>query len=187
MPYLIAPLRNISAIYGAEPCVGLHTTLRQRILSNGLDGKYHIVPSSVEKTELMAALERHHGVVQTEAEKGIFDTILCVRVLCSVPDPAHTIADLYTLLRPGGQMLVVEHVVNPFPRKGSSLFSRVMQFVYGCMGWSFFLGNCHLNRDTMTHLLKAADRDGGWESLELEQRWPWSTLPYISGVLVKKP
>jgi SAM-dependent methyltransferase len=176
----------IRSVYGAEPCLGLHAQLRRRILNSGLDGIYHIVPSGVRKTELLSALEKI-GVNDT-SKGGIFDTIICVRVLCSVPDPARTIADLYDLLRPGGQFLIVEHVVNPWritSRKGSFL-ARVLQIVYSWLGWSFFIGDCHLDRDTTAYLKAAAEKDGGWERIELEHRFELSCLPYISGVLVKR-
>jgi SAM-dependent methyltransferase len=187
MPYLVPALDRVSAIYGAEPCVGLHATLRRRILNNGLDGKYHVVTASAAKAELLPALDRQCGVSEDEkSSSGIFDTIICVRVLCSVPEPERAIADLYTLLRPGGQMLVLEHVVNPGPWKGGGVLPRMLQIVYHFLGWTFFMGDCHLNRDTRACLLKAADRDGGWESAELEDGWRWSCLPYISGVLTKK-
>ncbi|KAL1967716.1 hypothetical protein VTN77DRAFT_2973 [Rasamsonia byssochlamydoides] len=191
MPFLRSPA--IRTIYGAEPCVGLHAQLRRRALSAGLDRKYHILPSGAEKKELLSALEKLGVTTEqnpqgTGAAAGIFDTIVCVRVLCSVPDPARTIADLYDLLRPGGKMLVVEHVVNPWwsaPRKGSFV-GRLMQAVYSWLGWSFFVGDCHLDRDTTAFLKQAADKDGGWETVELEQRWEWSVLPYVSGMLVKR-
>ncbi|CRG87181.1 Anucleate primary sterigmata protein A [Talaromyces islandicus] len=189
MPFFVPPAANISEIYGPEPCTGLHAQLQKRAVSNGLDGKYHIVPSSVEKRELIAALQKQ-GVQIDDAvvdQEGIFDTIVCVRVLCSVPDPSKEIADLYSLLRPGGQMLVVEHVGNRFPRKkGGSLLARFMQSVYMWMGYSFFVGNCRLDRDTEGYLRKAADRDGGWAKVDLKQNFTWSTMPYISGTLVKR-
>lgn len=190
MPFLRkrADSDAIRAIYGAEPCVGLHAQLRRRVLAAGLEGKYHIVPSGAEKEALLPALDRL-GVSVAGEGGGIFDTIICVRVLCSVPDPARTIADLYSLLRPGGKMLVVEHVVNPWPRqnrKKGSFLARLMQALYSMLGWSFFMGDCHLDRDTTGYLLQAAEKDGGWESVELEHRWEWSAMPYISGVLVKR-
>ncbi|EED12916.1 conserved hypothetical protein [Talaromyces stipitatus ATCC 10500] len=189
MPYFadLATKEKASTIYGAEPCVGLHTELRQRILANGLDSKYHILSAAADKTQLVDALRRE-GVQFND--EGIFDTIVCIRVLCSVPNPAQTISDLYSLLQPGGQMLIVEHVINPFSlfgnRKGGNFLARVMQTVYTMLGWRFFIGDCDLLRDTETYLRNAAERDGGWKSFDLETRFTWSTLPYISGVLVKR-
>ncbi|OKL57424.1 hypothetical protein UA08_07046 [Talaromyces atroroseus] len=198
MPYFIQPAKeNVSAIYGAEPCVGLHAELRERAALCGLEAKYHILSCSADKKELIDALRRDGVQVNNaatnankEKEKGIFDTMICIRVLCSVPNPAETISDLYSLLRPGGQMIIVEHVVNPFTlfgsKKGGSLMARCLQTVYSLLGWSFLIGDCCLDRDTETYLRNAAERDGGWESFDLEHRFAWTTLPYISGVLVKR-
>lgn len=188
MPFFIEPAaKSVSAIYGAEPCVGLHGELRKRIIAHGLESKYHVLSASAEKQQLVDALQREG--VQVNDEEGIFDTIVCIRVLCSVPDPEQTIADLYSLLRPGGQMLIVEHVANPyslFGGKGGDFFAKVMQTVYMALGWRYYMGDCHLNRDTETYLRKAAEKDGGWKSFELESRFAKTTLPYISGVLTKK-
>ncbi|KAL2220081.1 S-adenosyl-L-methionine-dependent methyltransferase [Thermoascus aurantiacus ATCC 26904] len=186
MPLLRSPA--IRAIYGAEPCVDLHDELRARAAAAGLQDKYHVLPCSVEKKALVPELEKH-GIAVPEpgsGEEGVFDTIICVRVLCSVPDPDRTIADLYDLLRPGGRMLVTEHVVNPWRTRKGSFVARAVQAVYEMLGWSFFVGDCHMDRDTAASLRRAADKDGGWESVELESSFGWSPMPYISGTLVKK-
>lgn len=188
MPFFIEPAaKNISAIYGPEPCVGLHGELRKRIIAHGLQSKYHILSAGAEKQQLVEALQREG--VQVHDGEGIFDTIVCIRVLCSVPDPEQTIAGLYSLLRPAGQMIIVEHVVNPYSLcggKGGDFFAKVMQSVYMALGWGYWVGDCHLNRDTETYLRKAAEKDGGWKSFELERRFAKTTLPYISGILTKK-
>ncbi|KAG2416173.1 hypothetical protein HFD88_007366 [Aspergillus terreus] len=182
MPYLRSPA--IRAIYGAEPCAGLHAELRARADAEGLGAKYHVVPASVVAAELVPALEKE-GLSAADGA-GVFDTIICVRVLCSVPDMQRTIRELYGLLRPGGKLLVAEHVVNPWRTPKGSVVARVLQAVYGFLGWSWYLGNCCLNRDTEAALRRAAEADGGWESVELDRWFGRSPLPYVSGVLVKR-
>ncbi|KAL4890333.1 S-adenosyl-L-methionine-dependent methyltransferase [Aspergillus ambiguus] len=183
MPLLRSPA--IKAIYGAEPCAGLHAELRARAEAEGLADKYHIVPTSVVAAELVPALEAR-GLSVAGSGSGVFDTIVCVRVLCSVPDMRRTVAELYGLLRPGGRLLVVEHVVNPWRTPKGSLVARVMQAVYGWLGWSWFVGDCCLNRDTEAALRAAAAADGGWEEVEVDRWFGRSPLPYVSGVLVKR-
>ncbi|KAJ5404211.1 phospholipid methyltransferase [Penicillium cosmopolitanum] len=183
MPLLQSPA--IKAIYGAEPCVGLHAELRARVEAEALVDKYRIVPSSVAAADLIPALEKQSLSV-SDSGAGVFDTIICVRVLCSVPDMQRTVCELYGLLRPGGQLLVVEHVVNPWRTAKGSVVARVMQAVYGFLGWSWYVGDCCLNRDTETALREAAEADGGWESVELDRWFGRSVLPYVSGVLVKR-
>lgn len=94
--------------------------------------------------------------------------------------------ELYGMLRPGGRLLVTEHVVNPWRRAKGSFVGRVVQGIYQVLGWSWFIGDCCLDRDTEAVLRAAADGDGGWERVELERNFEWSAMPYISGVLVKK-
>lgn len=190
MPLLRSPA--IQAIYGAEPCVGLHSELRSRAVGEGLGAKYYILPCSVVAEELLPEL-RKEGVVGPETTsvdqlggKGVFDTIICVRVLCSVPDLEKTVSALYSLLKPGGKVLVTEHVVNPWQTAKGSVVARFMQALYSMLGWSWFVGDCSLTRDTGEVLRRVADVDGGWESFELERSFGGSPIPYISGALVKK-
>jgi SAM-dependent methyltransferase len=188
MPLLTSP--SITALYGAEPCLSLHSTLRATANAAGIASKYHILPSGVAASELLPALrDTNTGVVDrydADPRAGIFDTILCVRVLCSVPEMERTVGELYGMLKPGGRLLVTEHVVNPWQRAKGSLLGRIMQGFYQVIGWSWFVGDCCLDRDTERVLRGAADVDGGWESVELESAFEWSALPYISGTLVKK-
>ncbi|KAL1956782.1 hypothetical protein VTO42DRAFT_6836 [Malbranchea cinnamomea] len=176
---------NLTAMYGAEPCVGLHADLRAKISSCGLLSKYHILPCSAEPHALIPALQKV-GFSAAEIQRGIFDTVVCVRVLCSVPNPRQTIRGLYDLLKPGGRMIVCEHVVNPWTTAKGSVVARLMQAVYTALGWSFFMGDCHMNRDTERILKEVGEQDGGWASVELERSFGHGPLPYISGVLVKR-
>ncbi|MEU7027756.1 methyltransferase domain-containing protein [Streptomyces sp. NPDC046275] len=41
---------------------------------------------------------------------GSFDTVVCTLGLCSVPDHRAVIADMHRLLRPGGQLVLLDHV-----------------------------------------------------------------------------
>lgn len=196
MPLLRSPA--IKTIYGAEPCHGLHAELRASATSQGLEDKYNILPCGVESADLIPTLQKQ-GLLKTDTsdvpsilenlsttKEGVFDTIVCVRVLCSVPDMRRTVQDLYTLLRPGGKMLVVEHVVNPWRTPKGSVIARVVQAFYGFLGWSWYMGNCCMNRDTTSALKHAADRDGGWESVELDSWFESTPMPYVAGILTKK-
>ncbi|MFI5488564.1 class I SAM-dependent methyltransferase [Micromonospora echinaurantiaca] len=39
-----------------------------------------------------------------------FDTVACALSLCSIPDPAAAIAEMYRVLVPGGTLLLVDHI-----------------------------------------------------------------------------
>lgn len=181
---------SIETIYGAEPCAGLHNELRRKAFAEGVGSKYHILPCGVAADELLPALQQDSpellATYDANRTAGIFDTIICVRVLCSVPQMERTTGELYKLLKPGGRLLIVEHVVNPWRSAKGSLAARVAQAVYMFLGWRFYIGDCCMDRDTEAALKKAADIDGGWENVELESHFEWSAMPYMSGVLTKK-
>jgi ubiquinone/menaquinone biosynthesis C-methylase UbiE len=40
-----------------------------------------------------------------------FDTVVCTLVLCGIPDERRAIAEMWRVLRPGGQLLLLDHVV----------------------------------------------------------------------------
>ena len=103
---------KITKIYGVEPVVDLHQSLRESIKASGLVDVYEIVPCGIEDT---VELEKHGLVL------GSIDSILSVQVLCSVPDPGETLRRLYALLKPGGQLIVYEHV------KSEDVMSSVVQ------------------------------------------------------------
>ena len=169
---------NITAIYGAEPVVGLHPPLQNRIDDAKLTDKYHILASTADKKELLAALAKE-GV--KPSSQGVFDTIVCIRVLCSVPNLDETARELYSLLRPGGEMIVVEHIKNPWTKNGS-IPARLAQIIYTALGWKFFMGGCDMSRDTAPILKRA----GPWEAIDLKTHFEWAALPYVSGTLTKR-
>jgi SAM-dependent methyltransferase len=70
----------------------------------------------------LGAKLRKQGLDQSTG--GVFDTIICVRVLCSVLDLEQTAEELYSFLKPGGKLLVTEHVVNPWRTAKGSVVAR---------------------------------------------------------------
>jgi SAM-dependent methyltransferase len=194
----------VTRIYGAEPCVPLHNDLLASARKHGLGDIYEIIPCSGDKDSLIPGLAKA-GLLDSreEGEDGAFDTIVCVRVLCSVTNLKDTCEALYRLLKKGGRLLVTEHEVNPifspstYPSakcgKGSgtkgSLVARIVQVLYTMMGWSFFVGNCHLQRDIEGAILEAgrrADEQGkGWAEVHVKKDFGWAVLPYVSGVFTK--
>ena len=94
---------KVTKIYGIEPNKDFHETLRATIKKEGLEGIYEIVPCGVEDFDSL----EEYGVL-----RGNVDTVMSISVLCSIPRPQDMVKAMYKLLKPGGQMLVHEHVAS---------------------------------------------------------------------------
>ncbi|MCJ1407151.1 hypothetical protein MMC19_001221 [Ptychographa xylographoides] len=179
---------SLRSIYGVEPVSELHPALRKSAEAAGIGDKYHILHCGGQSESLIPALEKA-GLLKDGAASGngIFDTVVCVRTLCSVPDLSATIEMLYRLLRPGGRFIICEHVINQWrTSRKASMIGRGFQIFYMMLGWTFFIGDCCLNRDTAEMVKKIGELHGGWKTVELESTMEWSALPFVTGVFVKR-
>ena len=174
---------KVDRIYGAEPAIGLHDQLAAEIRVAKLDDKYFILPCKADTADITKAL-KDRGINLTA--EGHFDSIICVRTLCSMPDPDSVIRELYHLLKPQGQLLVLEHVKNPWQSKEGSLVARLLQSFYMLLGWRFFVGGCCLDRDLEQSLRRVGESEGRWEEMKLESHFAWNVLPYLKGELRKR-
>jgi len=175
---------KITKVYGAEPAVDMHAELKRSADRHQLREKYEILAAGAESSTLVPALAKK-GILgkSGQAGEGIFDTIVSLRALCGVPDQEETAAGLYRLLKPGGRLLLCEHVKAPWPHGGDP-FAAIMQRVYMLVGWKFWLGGCCLNRDTEAVLRKVAGPKG-WKAIKLNYLQPYAAIPYIVGEFVK--
>jgi len=95
------------------------------------------------------AVEQHvAGAEQRTVPDASADTAVLSFTLCTVGDPALTLANIRAALKPGGKLLFCEHGAAPDPgvRKWQDRLDRV---------WGRFAGGCHLNRDPAA-LIEAA-------------------------------
>ena len=86
-----------------------------------------------------------------------FDTVVTTCVFCSVPDPALGLAEVRRVLRPGGQLLMLEHVRSRQPVLGA-LMDLVNPLVVRLMG-------SNINRETVTSIQLA-----GFVDVQAEDR-----------------
>jgi ubiquinone/menaquinone biosynthesis C-methylase UbiE len=65
---------------------------------------------------------------QLEFEDGTFDTVVCTYALCTIPDDRRAVREAKRVLRPGGRLILTEHVRSPVPvvRAGQRLLAPLM-------------------------------------------------------------
>jgi ubiquinone/menaquinone biosynthesis C-methylase UbiE len=91
-------------------------------------------------------------------DAGRFDTVVATLVLCTVAAPVRAVAEIKRALKPGGELLVFEHVARP---EG---WARALQRAFDPVNRVFACG-CSLVRDTTATL-----REAGFSELALETR-----------------
>lgn len=103
-----------------------------------------------------------------------FDAVVCSLVLCSVDDPDDVLHQLFSMLRPGGEVRYLEHVA-------SGGFRASIQRVADATVWPRLLGNCHTHRDTERSIV-----DAGFEIATARREWmlpAWVPLPVSETVI----
>jgi len=70
-----------------------------------------------------------------------FDTVIATFVFCSVPLPATGLQELYRVCKPGGQVLLLEHVLSSKP-----MMSKMMQLINPLIASIF---GANINRQTV--------------------------------------
>lgn len=88
-----------------------------------------------------------------------FDTVVSSCTMCSVPRPVLALEELYRVLRPGGRLLMFEHVRSQSWSLGLALDAMTV--------WTRLLGTA-MNRDTVANVLTAGFEIRGIESVYLD-------------------
>ena len=77
-----------------------------------------------------------------------FDAVVCSLVLCSIDDPDNVLQQLFSLLRPAGELRYLEHMGSPGIR------GRIQKLADATV-WPRWMGNCHTHRDTEASIVGA--------------------------------
>jgi ubiquinone/menaquinone biosynthesis C-methylase UbiE len=89
-------------------------------------------------------------------EDASVDTVVMTWTLCSIPNPQAALREMRRVLKPGGDLLFVEHGLSPDP--GVAAWQHRLTPIWKRIG-----GGCHLDRD-VSGLLQSA----GWELPDLK-------------------
>jgi ubiquinone/menaquinone biosynthesis C-methylase UbiE len=137
-------------------------------LGAGSGLNFHLyMPEQVQRVEaiepdatmLTLARERLAGasvpitLTQASAEAlpfgdAMFDSVVGTLVFCSIGDPARALAEIWRALKPGGLLLLFEHVRSE-NKVAASVQTLLVPFT------TRLAGNCHWNRDTAQAVAQA--------------------------------
>jgi len=78
----------------------------------------------------------------------IFDSAVATLVFCSVTDPERGLSEIRRVVKPGGILLLIEHV------RANGAFARQLQNIITPVT-KRMAGNCHWNRDTARSVISA--------------------------------
>lgn len=93
-------------------------------------------------------------------EDSSFETVVTTCVFCSVPDPVRGLREIHRVLAPGGQLLMLEHVLSRKPVLRTLM--RWFDFL------SYHLWGAHIDRQTVQNVRKAGFVDVAATDLALD-------------------
>jgi ubiquinone/menaquinone biosynthesis C-methylase UbiE len=98
-----------------------------------------------------------------------FDTVVMTWTLCSIRNPIAALSEMRRVLKPGGELLFVEHGLSPEFRT-----ARWQHWLTPC--WKQIGGGCHLDRK-MDDLIRAAGfRVNAMETGYMKGPKPWTFM-----------
>ncbi len=149
-------------VLASEPSAQMLRFARQRALDSDVQATITLIQAGVGSAELE----------KTVPQQG-FDAIVCTLVLCTIPEPLAAIRSFKCWLKPGGKLIVLEHVhSNAQPRK------TVHELINPA--WKVLAEGCNLTRDTPSLL-----KEEGFSPLE-EERFI-KLLPFYVAVMQRNP
>lgn len=147
--------RKVDLVYGLEPSEGMRRKAQTNLSRSPVKVEWLDLPG--EKIPL--------------ADNSV-DTILLTFTLCTIPDWETALQQMKRVLKPGGELLFLEH--GESPDEGTRKWQHRIT-----PGWKKLAGGCHLNRHIADLLAHA-----GFRILELENLYV-PKAPRIAGYIYK--
>jgi ubiquinone/menaquinone biosynthesis C-methylase UbiE len=104
-----------------------------------------------------------------------FDAGVASLVLCSVPDQDRALAELFRVVRPGGELRFYEHVIAQRP------LAKGLQRIADATFWPHVAGGCHMARDTGAAMERAGFVIETSERFSFSPGAPVPPVPHILG------
>lgn len=146
---------QVEVVYGLEPSEGMRRKARPNLEKSPVTVEWLGLPG--EKIPL---------------ENVSVDTVLLTFTLCTIPEWHAALGQMWRVLKPGGELLFLEH--------GESPDDRTRKWQHRITpGWKKLAGGCHLNRPIADLI-----RQGGFQIEELENLYI-PKAPRIAGYIYK--
>jgi len=111
-----------------------------------------------------------HSVEELPFADATYDFVVFTLVFCSVPNPAKGLSEIMRVLKPGGKILFIEHVL-PHSHGIKQLFKGFSPV------WEKMAHGCHLDRETLKLIQQAG--------FDIESSDQFFKSSFISGIAKK--
>lgn len=151
---------------GSELNLSFYSTATTKV--RGIDPSEELVTMArARATSASVPVELLTGsATDIPAESRSVDSVVMTWTLCSIPDPTKALGEMLRVLKPGGDLLFIEHGLAP------DLRTRNWQNRINTP-WRAFTGGCNLNRE-IDHLIPSA----GFRILQLNKSYLPGPRPF---------
>lgn len=146
---------TVARVVLTEPTAAMRDQLRSRVHGRDWPFEVEILDATADRVPLA---------------DDCADAVVSTLVLCSVPALGPAVAEIRRLLRPGGELRLIEHVA------ADGLEHRLQRALGPA--WTWLEGSCHLDHETRTALAA-----GGFDVSGLEQSVVPGTPPLLRTML----
>jgi ubiquinone/menaquinone biosynthesis C-methylase UbiE len=141
--------------------------------------RIHLVEPDPHMLRLLRPRVPEHGVVHQAVGEDLplagasIDTVLATLTLCTVSNLPRVLAEIRRVLRSGGRVLVLEHVLAQDPRlAGWQARLRAP--------WRWIGGGCTIDRETAQAMADNGFDTSGLQRVQIPRAWPASE--WVTGV-----